>query len=162
MASNGFLNRPSTRARPTVWSDVAADRGIQSTLSRLAEEIGADRAFILPPTRAGTSASVPGELLARVVDQGRPALWVEAASHRHQRRTNIELMSIILVPVIDEKMVRGVLICERTSRRPFDSAALDVAVGAGEGVADALAAMAGRPAARVAADAAPGPRPELS
>jgi putative flippase GtrA len=162
MASNGFLNRPSTRARPTVWSDVATDRGIQSTLSRLAEEIGADRAFILPPTRFSTRASVPGELLVRVVDQGRPALWVEAASHRHQRRTNIELTSIILVPVIDEQAVRGVLICERTSRRPFDTAALDVAIGAGEGVADALAIMAGRRMAQVAADVAPDPASELS
>ncbi|MFN2568048.1 MAG: glycosyltransferase [Candidatus Dormibacteria bacterium] len=140
MAVNGLANQPSARARPRVWAEVTRDRGIQTTLGRLAGELGADRAFMLPPTWSSRAATIPAEVVARAAERGRPALWTEASSHRHQRRTNIELSSTIVVPVVHSGTLLGVVVCERHSRKPFDLHDLETAIGAGEGLVDSLAA----------------------
>lgn len=148
MVVNGLANHRSARARPRVWAEVTGDRGIQRTLGRLAEELGADRVFMLPPKWSGSGAAVPGDVIGRAVDLGHPALWTEAPSHRHQRRTNIELSSTILIPVVWGSMVLGVVICERRSPKPFDLHALEIAIGAGEGLAETLAAATAAPGRR--------------
>lgn len=140
MVVNGLVNRRAVTARPAVWTAIAADRGVRSALARLAEEVGADRALLLPPTRAAGGA-VPPELLDRVVARGHPALWTEAPSHRHQRRTNIALTSLLLVPVVRDARILGVIVCERSARRAFDTVALELAIGASEGIATTVATM---------------------
>jgi len=160
MLVNGLSNHRSARARPRVWAEVTGDRGIQTTLARLADELGADRVFMLPPVWSSSAAAIPGDVVARAVELGRPALWTEAPSHRHQRRTNIDLTSTILAPVVRDGEVLGVVICERRSPRPFDVHALEVAIGAGEGLVDTLAAATtalGRRDNPAAPDSAPQP-----
>ena len=86
-----------------------------------------------------------------MVRRQRPALWTEIASHRPQRRTNIDSASAVLVPVVSGTRVLGVLVCERQSRHGFDGAALETAVHAAEGLAVAVAA-ASEPGAPLSAD----------
>jgi dolichol-phosphate mannosyltransferase len=159
MLSNGLVNRAFIHRRPAVWAAIAVDHGVQGGLARLAADVGADRAYVLP-ARGDASSGLPAGLLAHVIAYKRPVLITEAASYRAQRRTNIETASRMLLPVVRGDVVLAVVVCERFAPGGFDPAALDTATVAVEAIEPALiAAAADQPQrAEVAATrAAPGP-----
>ncbi len=127
MLINGLINLRSIRRRVPGWTDITEDRGVQAVLGRLAMDVGADRAYLLEAD-VERRVGLPAELLAQVVEQRRPMLVTEAASHRPQRRSNIEWTSRLLVPVVHGNTVAAVVVCERRSVRGFDDAALGTAV----------------------------------
>jgi dolichol-phosphate mannosyltransferase len=140
MAVNGALNLPAVRGRRVAWAQVAVDGGVQGSLARLAELVGADRAYLLPAERVGGAApaAVPAELLDRAVAMHRPAMWTEAASHRPQRRSNIESTSLMVVPVVRDGHVLAVVVCERRAPQGFQPEALETATRAVDAIADRL------------------------
>jgi dolichol-phosphate mannosyltransferase len=140
MVVNAVLNASTVRTRPVAWARVAVDGGVQASLARLADQVGADRAYLLPASRRGVApAGVAAELLDRAVERQRPAMWTEAASHRPQRRTNIEATSVLLVPVVRDGAVLAVVVCERRAPRGFQPEALETATRAVDSIADRLA-----------------------
>jgi dolichol-phosphate mannosyltransferase len=142
MALNGTVNRAAVRRRPRLWSEVALNQGVQVALARLKAEVGADRSSLLPPS-GPASAAFPSGLIERVVEQRRGVLYTQAAGHRAQRRSNIEVSSTLLVPIVDGDSVAAVLVCERLARRPFDADHLDAALTAAAALAGLIAAGAG-------------------
>jgi dolichol-phosphate mannosyltransferase len=142
MLVNGIANRSAVRRRPRLWSEVALSQGVQAVLTRLATEVGAQHAALLPPSGPATGA-LPAGLLERVVQQRRGVLFTEAAGHRAQRRSNIEVRSTLAVPVVDGDAVSAVLICERRARNPFDGDQLDAAMTAARALAGLVGAHAG-------------------
>jgi GAF domain-containing protein len=86
-----------------------------------------------------TSSTVPSELLARVRQSRRGAIWTESASHRPQRRRGIDLTSHLLLPVVDAERLTGIVVCERRSTRPFDASDLETGLHAVDELAEALA-----------------------
>jgi dolichol-phosphate mannosyltransferase len=158
MLINGLVNRALIHRGPAVWAAIAIDQGVQGSLSRLAEDVGADRAYLLPAR--GESSGLPTGLLAHVIAHKRPVLITEAASHRAQRRTNIETVSRMLLPVVRDDIVLAVVVCERVAPGGFDPAALEIATVAVEAIEPALIAAAAVPPQRpevAPARAAPGP-----
>ena len=129
MLINGVTNRNAVRRRPRLWSEVTLNQGVQAALARLAGEIGAARTSLLPPSGA-TPGTLPDGLVERVVEQRRGVLFTEAAGHRAQRRSNIDVRSTLLVPVVAGESVAAVLFCERLARHPFDGDQLDAAMTA--------------------------------
>ena len=129
MAINGTLNRAAVRRRPRLWSEVALSQGVQVALARLRAEVGADRCYLLPPS-GPAPAAFPSGMVEQVVEQRRGVLYAQAAGHRAQRRSNIEVSSTLLVPVMDGDTVAAVLVCERRARRPFETDQLDAAMTA--------------------------------
>ena len=154
MSINAVANRAAVRRRPRLWSAVALNEGVQAALARLAVEIGAGRTALLPPS-GSIASGVPAGLLERAVEQRRGVLFTEAAGHRAQRRSNIEVSSTLLVPVVDGHTVAAVLVCERRARTAFDGEQLDAAMTAAAALAGLIAAGAGerkrRPALRTGA-----------
>jgi dolichol-phosphate mannosyltransferase len=140
MVANGLINRRSTQLAPTIWGQVAVDAGVRLGLTRLAHAISADRAVALPPDATTTSATVPSELLTRVRRSRRGAIWTESASHRPQRRRGIDLTSYLLLPVVDDRGLAGIVVCERTAARSFDASDLETGLHA---VDDLVVALAG-------------------
>ena len=141
---NDTANRAALRHPPAEgWARVAADSGVQAALARLAAQVGAGRAYLLPARLRGADPTVPAELLARVVERRRAALWTEAPSYRPQRRTNIESISSLLVPVVWDDAVVAVVVCERRAPRGFDAGALDTATLAVSSIAVAIAQAGG-------------------
>lgn len=152
MVANFAVNQASVRTAPAVWGRLAMDRGVQASLARLAEQVSADRAYLLPAERAGVEpAGVPAELLDRVVHHCRPVAWTEAPSHRPQRRTNIEATSLLLVPAVRDGEVVAVVVCSRVAPRGFAPEALETATRAVDALADRLIdapeLVGGKPAA---------------
>jgi dolichol-phosphate mannosyltransferase len=140
MVVNGIANYESVRRRPSAWARIAMDRGVQASLITLAERVGADRAYVLPPR-----AEVPGlptGIMAHVAGSKRPLLLTEAPSYRAQRRRNIETISRLLLPVVDGETVAAVVVCERSAPRGFSAASLDVATQAVSDIVGPLAAAA--------------------
>jgi len=155
--ANGIANRHTVVGHPSGWAQVATDLGVQAALARLAAQLGADRAYILPARlRGAESLSIPAEVLVRVVERRRPALWTEAASYRPQRRANIEATSTLLVPVVREGKVVGVVVCERWAPRGFDPGALETATQAVSAIAAAMAEAGEEPHGTAVAAARPG------
>ena len=109
-----------------MWASVAIDHGVQGGLARLADEVGADRAYLLP-ARGDASSGLPEGLLAHVIAHRRPVLLTEAASYRAQRRSNIESASRMLLPVVRDDRVVAVVVCERFAPGGFEAAALETA-----------------------------------
>ena len=142
MAVNGVANRAAVRRRPRLWGEVALGHGVQAALMRLAGEIGATRATLLPVSGTASGA-LPSGVLERVVEQRRGVLYAQAAGHRAQRRSNIEVSSTLLVPVVDGANVAGVLLCERLARHPFDGDQLDAAMTAAPALGGLIAANSG-------------------
>ena len=140
MVSNATINRGAVQRSPQAWSRLAVDGGVQAALSRLSGEVGADRAYLLPVAGAGTA--IPAELLARVVGLRRPALWTEGASHRPQRRSNIDQASTMLLPVVAGERVLAVVVCQRHAPVGFGPEALATATVAVEGLVAVLAQAA--------------------
>jgi GAF domain-containing protein len=139
--ANFVVNSTNVRSAPAVWGRLAMDRGVQASLARLAEQVGADRAYLLPAERGGRApAAVPAELLDRVLRRSRPAVWTEAPSHRPQRRTNIESTSLLLVPAVRDGEVVAVVVCERRAPRGFLPEALETATRAVDALASQLVA----------------------
>ena len=139
-------NRAALRHPPAEgWARIAADRGVQAALARLADQVGAGRAYLLPAQLRGADPTIPAELFARVVERRRSALWTEAASYRPQRRANIESVSTLLVPVVAGDTVVAVVVCERRAPRGFDPGALDAATVAVSSIAVAIADAGGQP-----------------
>ena len=130
MAVNARANHAAVHRRPRLWSEVAASHGVQAVLRRLAAEIGADRAYVLPADLPAPGA-LPAGALERVVSTRRAALFCEATSHRAQRRSNIDMHSVLAVPLVCGDNVDGLLVCERTDRHPFDAGDLEMAMTAG-------------------------------
>jgi hypothetical protein len=143
MAVNGLVNRAVVARRPSVWASVAVDQGVQASLARLAADVGADRAYVLPP-RADASAALPPGLLVYAISRRHPMVITEAASHRVQRRTNIEVASRMILPVVDRRGglagVVAVVVCERYATRGFDATALETATRAVAELVPVLAA----------------------
>ena len=140
MGVNGIANNESVRRRPSAWARIAVDRGVQASLASLAERLGADRAYVLPP-RADVPG-LPGGIMAHAVGSKRPLLLSEAPSYRAQRRRNIEGLSRLIVPVVDGDTVVAVVICERAAPRGFAPAALELATQAVSDLVDPLAVAA--------------------
>jgi dolichol-phosphate mannosyltransferase len=129
MLVNGVANRAAVRRRPRLWSEVALNQGVQAVLGRLAAEVGAARTSLLPASGPGP-AGLPAGLLHRAVEQRRGVLFTEAAGHRAQRRSNIEVSSTLIVPVVAGGAVTAVVLCERRARQAFDGDHLDAAMTA--------------------------------
>jgi dolichol-phosphate mannosyltransferase len=142
MFFNGVANQGAVRRRPRLWSEVALSQGVQAALSHLAAELGAQRSYLLPPS-GPNPATVPVGTLERVVEQRRGTLFTEAAGHRAQRRSNIEVASTLLVPVVDGDGVSAVLVCERRNPHPFGADQLDAAMTAARAISGLLAAPGG-------------------
>ncbi|MDQ6846901.1 MAG: glycosyltransferase [Candidatus Dormibacteraeota bacterium] len=142
MVVNGVANRAAVRRRPRLWSEVALAEGVQAALTRLAGEIGATRTTLLPATGA-TPEGLPSGILERVVEQRRGVLFTEAGGHRAQRRSNIEVRSTLLVPVVDGQEVAAVVVCERLAPHPFDRDQLDAAMTAARALGSLVAASTG-------------------
>lgn len=140
MAVNGLANNESVRRRPSAWARIAVDLGVQASLASLAERVGADRAYVLPP-RADVRG-LPGGIMAHAVGSKRPILLSEAPSYRAQRRRNIEGLSRLIVPVVDGETVAAVVICERSAPRGFSPAALELATQAVSDLVGPLTAAA--------------------
>ena len=140
MAVNGIANNESVRRRPSAWARIAVDRGVQASLASLAERLGADRAYVLPPR--GDVPGLPGGIMAHAVGSKRPLLLSEAPSYRAQRRRNIEGLSRLIVPVVDGDDVVAVVICERNAPRGFSPSALELATQAVSDLVGPLAAAA--------------------
>ncbi|HEV2954468.1 MAG TPA: glycosyltransferase [Candidatus Dormibacteraeota bacterium] len=139
MTVNGLANWRSVHRGPKVWAEVAVNSGVQVALGRLAEEVGADRAYVLPTgSRGPASGSISREVLNRAAATRRPALWTEAASHRLQRRSSVAVSSFLILPVVSDRRVLGIVVCERHAPRGFDDACLQIATAAVDGLADAL------------------------
>jgi dolichol-phosphate mannosyltransferase len=139
MTANAVVNYATVRRRTVAWAQLAVDRGVQASLARLADQVGADRAYLLPAQRGGVEpAGVPLELLSRVVRHARPAMWTEAPSHRPQRRTNIESTSLLLVPAVRDGEVAAVVVFERRAPRGFAPESLETATRAVDSLAEQL------------------------
>jgi dolichol-phosphate mannosyltransferase len=126
MLLNGLVNRAHLHHSPPMWASVAIDQGVQGGLARLANEVGADRAYVLP-ARGDASSGLPEGLLAHVIAHRRPVLVTEAASYRAQRRSNIETASRLILPVVRDDRVAAVVVCERFAPGGFEAAALETA-----------------------------------
>ena len=126
MLLNGLVNRAHLHHTPSMWASVAIDHGVQGGLARLADEVGADRAYLLP-ARGDASSGLPEGLVAHVIAHRRPVLITEAASYRAQRRSNIETASRMLLPVVRGDQVAAVVVCERFAPGGFEAAALETA-----------------------------------
>jgi dolichol-phosphate mannosyltransferase len=127
MLVNGLLNRPAAHAPHQDWVRLAANRGVIASLERLAERIGADRAYV-----ASVDAAMDSSLVARAVRSRHAVLLVEAPSYRPQRRTNIPAISRLVVPVVRDDEVVAAVVAERRSPRAFGQADLDEAAAAVE------------------------------
>jgi dolichol-phosphate mannosyltransferase len=141
MLINGLVNRAFIHRSPAVWAAIAIDQGVQGGLARLAADVGADRAYVLP-ARGDASSGLPAGLLAHVIAYRRPVLITEAASYRAQRRTNIEAASRMLIPMVRSDTVLAVVVCERFAPGGFEAAALEKATVAVEAIEPALIAAA--------------------
>ncbi len=142
MFLNGVANRPAVKALPVGWALMAADRGVAASLGRLAESIGADRAYLAPANAAGGAESA---LVERAVRSRQAVLLIQAPSYRAQRRTNVDIRSRLVVPVLRDDEVVAAVVCERLSPRAFDQAALEEATAVVQQLAGHLLADA-RPA----------------
>ena len=138
MVVNGVINAETVRRRPSAWAKIAVDHGVQASLARLAAAVGADRAFVLPPL--GDAAGWPAGVLAHAVASRHPMLITEAASHRVQRRSNIETLSRLVLPVVDGETVVAVVVCERSAPRGFGPSDLETATQAVSDLVPPLAA----------------------
>jgi dolichol-phosphate mannosyltransferase len=159
MLLNGLVNRAHLHHTPSMWASVAIDHGVQGGLARLADEVGADRAYVLP-ARGDSSSGLPEGLLAHVIAHRRPVLITEAASYRAQRRSNIETASRMLLPVVRGDQVAAVVVCERFAPGGFDAAALETATLAVAAIEPLLTAASSDQPERpevAPARAAPGP-----
>lgn len=143
MTVNAVTNRAAIRRRPHLWSEVAAAEGMHAAVARVARAAGATRAALLPPDGSG-AADVPRGLVRRAVQARRGLLYTEAAGHRVQRRTNIDVTSTIVVPVLGGDAVAAVLLCERTAPEPFTADDLDRVLEAAGGLAGLLPTAAAR------------------
>jgi dolichol-phosphate mannosyltransferase len=141
MLINWLVNRAFIHRSPAVWAAIAVDQGVQGGLARLAADVGADRAYVLP-ARGEASSGLPAGLLAHVIAYKRPVLITEAASYRAQRRSNIETASRMLLPVVRGDAVLAVVVCERFAPGGFDPDALETATVAVEAIEPALIAAA--------------------
>ena len=159
MLLNGLVNRAHIHRTPSKWASIAVDQGVQGGLARLADDVGADRAYVLP-ARGGASSGLPDGLLAHVIAHKRPVLFTEAASYRAQRRTNIENASRLLLPVVRDDVVAAVVVCERFAPGGFEAGALETGTAAVSAIDALLIAAAGDQPERAEvapARAAPGP-----
>ncbi len=129
MAVNAAGNHAAVHRRPRLWGELATSLGVQAALARITAEVGADRSYVLPPAGAAPAALPPGTV-ERVVSRRRAVLFTESANHRTQRRSNIEVGSTLVAPIVDGGVVRGVLVCERVSHHPFQPGDLEAAMTA--------------------------------
>lgn len=134
MAVNAGANWGAVHRRPLLWGEVATSQGVQAALAQITAQVGADRSFILPPSGSAPIA-LPPAILDRVVARRRAVVFTESASHRIQRRSNIEIGSTLVVPIVSANVVCGVLVCERVAHHPFDSSHLDAAMSAAPALA---------------------------
>lgn len=138
MLINAVANRAAVHRRPQLWAEVALSDGVHVALGRVASEVRADRAYILPPA-GSTPVALPAGAIERVVETRRAAAFIESATHRPQRRSNIQVASVLVAPIVDGDAVRGVLVCERLAQHPFDGSHLDVAMKAAPAFAALIA-----------------------
>ncbi|MEO8898489.1 MAG: glycosyltransferase family 2 protein [Candidatus Dormibacter sp.] len=130
MVVNAIANHAAVHRRPRLWGELATSLGVQAALARITAEVGADRSYVLPPSGAAPAALPPGTV-ERVVSRRRAVLFTESASHRTQRRSNIDVGSTLVAPIVDGGgTVRGVLVCERFAHRPFETGDLEAAMTA--------------------------------
>ena len=144
--------------------EVGVDR--QSTtacragLARLADEVGADRAYLLPARGDASSGVARGAARAR--DRSPPA---GAASPRPRRIApsggpTSRLASRMLLPVVRDDRVVAVVVCERFAPGGFEAAALETATLAVAAIEPLLTAASSDQPERpevAPARAAPGP-----
>lgn len=139
MGVNGLTNLHTVRRGTTGWARLAIDHGVQAHLGALRDQIGADRTYLLPSIAGRGGGAIPPAILDRVILTKRPTLWIESASLRPQRRSNIERQSVVLVPLSNDGTVIAVLVAERRAPHGFDETHLEVATRAAEGLATAVA-----------------------
>lgn len=154
MLINGVSNRHAVHHRPLPWADIAVDGRVTVALELMAARLGGDRAYLLPPRQPAEPQGLPRGALQRTVELRRPSLWIEASSHRAQRRTNIDVSSVLLLPVVNGGDVLGVVIVERHSPQGFGTDALLLATQAMEALVPILTAALGVPEARRVTEAA--------
>lgn len=142
MAVNAAGNHAAVQRRPRLWGELATSLGVQAALARITQEVGADRSYVLPPAGAAPAALPPGTV-ERVVSRRRAVLFTESASHRTQRRSNIEVGSTMVAPIVDGGTVRGVLVCERVAHHPFEAGDLEAAMSAAPALGGLIAAGGG-------------------
>lgn len=138
MATNGVVSRRSVRDAASPWARLALEASVQASLHRLGARVGADRVTLLPPRPSAESGSTLAELGAGVIRTRRAVLWTAAPSYRPQRRSNIELDSRLLIPVVRGTHLLALVVCERHAARSFDAADLETAVAAAPGIGELL------------------------
>jgi dolichol-phosphate mannosyltransferase len=148
MAVNATANHAAVHRRPRLWGELATSLGVQAALTRITAEVGADRSYVLPPAGAAPAALPPGTV-ERVVSRRRAVLFTESASHRTQRRSNIEVGSTLVAPIVDRGIVRGVLVCERVAQHPFAGGDLEAAMNAAPALGELIVRAAGEGSGRL-------------
>jgi dolichol-phosphate mannosyltransferase len=133
MTINALTNLKRVK-QPSVFTKLVVDQGIRSAVAKLSEQIGAEDAYLIPAQ--ATDPRIPTALIHRVISERKPLLTVETASHRPQPRSNVETVSLILVPILQQTEVVAVLACERRSPTPFDATSLEVAMRAADAIAE--------------------------
>jgi hypothetical protein len=137
-AINGLTNLPRVRRSPQAWSRLAADVGTQAGLDRIAEQLGAHRAYVVPSGVRAESHRLSVELVERAVRTRQALMATEAASFRPQRRTNIDLDSVIVVPVVRDGEAVAAVVLERSATRGFSHDDLETAITAVAGLGRAM------------------------
>lgn len=128
-----LLNRPEIRKQLRV---IISGR-TPTNLDGLAARLGAQWAYWIEfnqgtaQSTAPASALVllPADVVARVAERGRPALWAEPSSTRRQARVNIEIPSALLIPRLNaEGLTEAVAVLGRYAPRAFEARHLQQAI----------------------------------
>lgn len=137
-AINGLTNLPRVRRSPRTWSRLAADLGSQAGLERVAEQLGAERVYVVPAGLRADSGRLSIGLVERALGGRQAVVATEAVSFRPQRRTNIDVYSVIVVPVVRDGEAVAAVVLERSAPRGFDQHDLETAIHAVVGLSETL------------------------
>ncbi|MHB8613497.1 MAG: GtrA family protein, partial [Candidatus Dormibacteraceae bacterium] len=124
------LTHPQLRTYGGRRLDLKAD----GRLKLLGDRLGAERAYWISPSEAGTNGSresslVTIELIRHTASRGLPVLLAESPSLSRQQRLNLERESALLIPSPNGGRRPGpVAVLIRRSRTPFSPGDLDLAV----------------------------------
>ncbi len=111
--------------------------GVDGFLARLTRVSRADRAAVVDTSGTVVSvrpageyevSPVVGDLCARAGTSGVPVLWTEPPSGRPQARTNVEMTSLILLPLDTQQGATRCVVLHRNQASPFTPGDLEAAM----------------------------------
>jgi len=128
----GVLNRPDIRRLIQATLARRAPSSLDALGKRLGAqwscwiEVGQPRQALIPSHLASLLAD---DVIDRVVERGRPTLWIEPPSARPQARVNIETPSALLIPRLNSRgQTLAVAVLARYAPDPFDARQLRQAI----------------------------------